>query len=73
MDSAATQAGQAPVSFIFFNLKLIAMMGGAIAAAGALTILGLVGLGGCFNKCVLFWLCVHSACRCRFPVFDDVL
>lgn len=56
MDAILPQASLSPVSFIVLNLKLIAMVGGAITAAGAIVILGLSILDGCFNKCVLVTL-----------------
>ncbi|GBF92405.1 hypothetical protein Rsub_05607 [Raphidocelis subcapitata] len=39
-----------PAAFLFLNLRLVAIAGGAIAAAGLVVLFGLAGLDACFNK-----------------------
>lgn len=46
----ATSANQPPVAWIFSNMKLVAVIGGAIAAAAITALSGLAILDCCFDR-----------------------
>lgn len=45
-----TPVNQPPVAWIFSNMKLVAVIGGAIAAAGIALMIGLALLDCCFSR-----------------------